>query len=117
MRAPRHEILNFVRSEDGRYRGKSRKFATCELAEPYAPRMIDMGAKYVLTAHNTSGILTLFTGLFHLGNGWYHGDLYDPEKALKRRLIIVKMTDKGFTLYLFNSYPKTPKGKILTLLK
>jgi hypothetical protein len=119
MRVPKHQILTFNRQPDGTYQvaGKFRTFTICRLSDPYTPRMIEMGAKYILEGHNKNGIRTLFTGLFPIGNNWFHGDLYDPQKALKRRLIIVKFTETGFKMYLFNSYPKTSKGKILTLLK
>ena len=121
MRPPKHQILSFVRSEtepknyklvNSRFKG----FVSVKIEDTYTPRLKEIGAKYIFTGFDQNGNKTIFTGLFPMGDGWFHGDHYTPDKAKKHRLIVIKPTPQGFILYYFQSYPKK-KSHLLHLLK
>jgi len=122
MRVPRHQILTFVRSgiDPQTYHltgSRFKTFVSVTIKKPYAQKMLEMGAKYILTGFNKKGEKTIFTALFAVGGGWYQGDRYTPNRTRRSRLILINPTANGFTLYYFNNHPKTAKKRLIQALK
>ncbi len=117
MKIPKHTILTFERSETApnTYNLKGQGFVNfvyVTIKKPYSPKMINLGARYILTGYDQNCNKTLFTGLFSRGKGIYTGDHYTPQKSIKNHLIIVKKTPKGFIMHYFDNIPKIPRRNL-----